>query len=115
LIFLDFAGEIRISRGPRVARAPTPLPIHAGKRCFSAERANASKKRPQRAYPSFVGEGTETSGQIINYIDVPWPCFFSDADFLELIPRIADSCRFCLYLSAAHYATWQIVAHLERS
>lgn len=27
--------------------------------------------------------------------------FFSDADFLELIPRIADSCRFGLYLPAA--------------
>lgn len=54
-----------MARGPRVARAPTPLPIHSGKRCFSAERANASKKRPRRAHPPFVKGLKQAVGSLI--------------------------------------------------
>jgi len=74
-------------------RAITGVPIHAGKRCFSAERANASKKRPQEA----ILPWSELKQAVGSLITLTYRDLFSDGDFLELIPRIAESCRFGLY------------------
>lgn len=112
-----FALEIRIGRGPRVARALTPLPIHAGKRCFSVERVNASKKRPPKSPSSLRrGErGLKQAAGIINYIDVPWQCFFF---FFKRFSGTNPAGRRLMQIGpllTSGRATWRIVAHLERS